>query len=118
MGKKTKKVASEVEALKAEVARLRKEVASLRTLQDAKLKAEIESLHKKIHTELEQAEQRAERDEKDAKEKVIGLERKAAKAGSKAKADVEAGLVRVRKKAASLKTQKDYEEPEDRPSVY
>jgi len=118
MGKKTRKVASDLAALKAEVALLKKEVTQLRTEQDAKLRAELDNLHKRINSELEQAKQGAEREEKKTKGKVLSLEHRAARATGELKAGAEARTARIRKKAASLRPQKDYEEPEERPSVY
>lgn len=78
--KLTKKVVREVAALKAEVADLKTEMAHFRAEQKTKLQAEIDSLQKKLHAELEQAKQGSKRAEKDVKGKVQALEEKAAKA--------------------------------------
>ena len=98
MGRKTKKVAKEVAALKAEVAELKTEMAHLRTEQGAKLKAEIDSLSKKLHAEMEQTKRRSKRGEREVKGQVHALEEKAGKATGEAKAAFEARVTRIRKR--------------------
>ena len=122
MGKKTKKLASDLAALKAEVAALKKEVAHMRVVQGAKVKADMTDLQEKLHAELEQGKQKSKRGEKEAKAKVRTLERKAEKATSEAKAAVEAKVTHIRKKPAkpvisSEQPKKDVKEPEQRTAV-
>jgi hypothetical protein len=97
MGKK--KAARELAALKKEVADLKTVMAHLRAEQGAKFKAEFASLHKKLHAELEQAKQRPEREEKEAKGEVQALEEKETKAKDKAKAVIRARMANIRDKS-------------------
>jgi uncharacterized membrane protein len=86
----------DVAAIKADIAQLKAEQAKSRADQKAKLQAKIDNLNKKLQSKLEQAKQRSEQQQKEAKAKVDALEKKAAKAKGEAKAKIEARIAEIK----------------------
>ena len=83
-------------AIKADIAQLKAEQAKSRADQKAKLQTKIDNLNKKLNAKLEQAKQRSEQQEKEAKAKVEALEKKAAKAKGEAKAKIETRIADIK----------------------
>jgi uncharacterized protein YjbJ (UPF0337 family)/regulator of replication initiation timing len=96
--KKGKRVAKQVAALSAEVASLKTQMARLRTEQRTALKAEIESLHKKLRAESQQVRQKTVRAVKEAKGGPEALREKVAKVKDETKPTAEAKAAGVRNK--------------------
>ncbi len=99
--------ARDVAAIKSDIAQLKAEQAKSRADQKAKLQTKIEGLNKKLNAKIEQAKQRAEQQEKEAKAKVEALEKKAAKAKGEAKAAIEKRVADI--KAREEKSSEDFD---------
>jgi uncharacterized membrane protein len=91
--------ASDVADLKADIGLLKAEQAKSRTEQKAKIQLKIDDLNKKFHVKREQAKQRSQQEQEEAKAKVEALEKKVAKAKGEAKANIEARIADIKEKS-------------------
>jgi uncharacterized membrane protein len=90
--------AREVAAIEAEVAQLKAEQAKSLAEDKAKLQTKIDNLNKKLDAKAEQAKQWSEQREKEAKDKVKALEKRAAEDKGKAKAAIEKRIAEIKDK--------------------
>jgi len=91
-------LASDVAAIKADIAQLRAKQANSRANQKAKLQTKIDTLNEKLRTKLESAKLRSMEQKKEAKAKVEALKKKAEKAKGEAKAKIETRIYEIEEK--------------------
>jgi uncharacterized membrane protein len=96
--------ASEIAAMKADLAQLKAEQGRSQAEHKVKLQKKIDNLRAKLQSKLDQAQRKSEARQKEAEAKIQALEKKAAKSKGEAKGAIEARISTIREQTKATTT--------------
>ena len=108
--------ARKMAAIRADIARLKAGLAQSRKENRVKLQARIGELQEKLRIACDQAKERSEQQQREAKAKVRALKKKAAKSRGEAKVIIEARMADIRKKLKESKERSKEQAEDETPS--